>query len=427
MDASEIIDRGTLEEWLMVRPEATRQRDSVWIATRIAARVFPSRFYFRWYLPESSGQDKRELTALPILRALLTSGVAADSPTAEVKDAAAAALAALAVFGTIADTSNAATAAGTAAAFATTTATTADAAAFVVAAAATTTPTAAGVGTAAAIWEQIRTDAQAIDIGQDASQLPLWSGAIPDRFQSADAETRRVWAEDPPGTWDFWLRWWDGVLSGQQLNRDVQTQVALIRDEFWQLGPEKISNRICLLAQKKLIQEEIAALNKRLVDVLFDLDSLGRHTDNNPPDDSISATVLRQRLLAAKAALEDLEKELSLSEPESERVFSVIERLRTAWEALSAWARIAVSAAVVTTGLTVGLVGEGFLTQIGADAATELAIGKSAGIAANDAKDVVIKVDMSWLAKQLETWLADGGAARGAGSGLAHAALPPNP
>ncbi len=408
MDASEIIDRETLERWLKDRPQATRQRDAVWIAMRTAARVFPlygrqSPLYGRqsWNQRKAGATRSSDLTALPILRCLLTSWVATVSPNPEVRVAYAAARADAAA------AASAASYAGDAYA--------ARAAAY------------AAADADAAIWEQIRTDAQAIEGDRDASSVPLWSGATPDWFQSAAAVTRQVWAEGPPGTWDFWLRWWDGVLSGHRLDRDFQTQVALIRDEFWQLGPEKIATRICLLAQKKLIHEEIAALNRRIVDVLFDLDSLGRHTGNNPPDDSISATVLRQRLLAAKAALEDLEKELSLSEPEPERVLSLIERLRTAWEALSAWARIAVSAAVVTTGLTVGLVGEGFLTQIGADAATELAIGRSAGIAANDAKDVVIKVNISSLAKQLETWLTDSGAALGGASGLAHAALPPKP
>ena len=52
-----------------------------------------------------------------------------------------------------------------------------------------------------------------------------------------------VWARDPE-TWSFWTRWWDGVLSGNQIDWDLQRQVALIPNEIWDQGPAAVAEAI---------------------------------------------------------------------------------------------------------------------------------------------------------------------------------------
>jgi hypothetical protein len=93
------------------------------------------------------------------------------------------------------------------------------------------------------IWMQVRDDARAIEAGQDALTLPLWSIPLPDWFTEKDAEARAIWARDP-NIWSFWNRWWDGVLTGNQLNSDLQRQVALIPDEIWEQGPAAVAGAI---------------------------------------------------------------------------------------------------------------------------------------------------------------------------------------
>jgi len=198
MEPDAIKDGESLEAWLQDRPP----EDAMAIAHRTALRV-----HSLWSgAMDSEWARKADLTALPVLRLYLTSGVARKYPTPEVKAAS--------------------TAAGAASASAT-----ADRAA-------------SSASTAAAeIWEQIRIDAAALLAGLDLSQRPLWSDTPPDWFTVADRNARAIWAKAPE-PWHFWLRWWDGVLSGQQLDWELQKAVALIAEEEWRAGPERVAKRI---------------------------------------------------------------------------------------------------------------------------------------------------------------------------------------
>lgn len=78
MTAQDITDEGLLKAWLQDRPQSG--------AIRIAKRVIPL-----W--SGAMGEDwarNPDLTALPLLRQALTSGIVADSPTPEVITAASA-------------------------------------------------------------------------------------------------------------------------------------------------------------------------------------------------------------------------------------------------------------------------------------------------------------------------------------------------
>ena len=78
MKAEEIKDEETLKAWLNARSEASRQSDAIAIAQRCALRVFPL-FAKEMTTPWAK---EAELTALPLLRCLLTAGVARIYPTA---------------------------------------------------------------------------------------------------------------------------------------------------------------------------------------------------------------------------------------------------------------------------------------------------------------------------------------------------------
>ncbi len=265
MDADQIIDRDSLEAWLQGRSRA----DAVVIATRAALRVLP--IYAGWVRQDRV--RKGDLTALEILRCLLTSGVAAVSPTAEVMAAARSATAAAARSAAAALTAAFRSAAAFSAFSATTTtaaataarsaasAASARSAAAAARAAATAAFSAADATTTAAArsqtWVLIRDDAGMLERGQDPVAARLWSATEPDWFAAADAKTRAIWQADPT-LWSFWTRWWDGVLSGQQIDWALQEQVALIPDAVWRAGPGAVAEAIRGIEAQHLRTQDLA-------------------------------------------------------------------------------------------------------------------------------------------------------------------------
>ena len=76
VDVSEIKDRDSFKAWLESRPEESQRAEAILLANRIALRVLP--IYGVWAFDQDPNRD---VTNTPIFRALLTSSVAAVSPT----------------------------------------------------------------------------------------------------------------------------------------------------------------------------------------------------------------------------------------------------------------------------------------------------------------------------------------------------------
>lgn len=238
-----INDHTALVTWLRDRSRG----DSIIIAQRCAARVFPI-----WFgsLNEFWARATKS-TALPFLRRLLTSGISASLPNllpwpATPADA----------FSTSSspDFNASATAAIVAANFAVSSALATSIVIVASNAADVAAQAAAASADADAIWSAIRDDAQALTNGEDLLALPLWSGNLPDWFRMADGEGRMIWAAEPM-SWAFWTRWWDGVLSGQQLDWDLQRDVALIPNEDWARGPAHMAEVIAGIEARHLHPE----------------------------------------------------------------------------------------------------------------------------------------------------------------------------
>jgi hypothetical protein len=60
----------------------------------------------------------------------------------------------------------------------------------------------------------------------------------------ADEKRRIVWESDPDDPWNFWTRWWDGLVTGQSLDWVLQEKVALIPDDIWQEGAAAVARAI---------------------------------------------------------------------------------------------------------------------------------------------------------------------------------------
>lgn len=233
MQTVTIRDEDGLRDWLDGRPQAVRLADGCAIATRAALRVFP---VWSGAMGDPWAREAG-LTALPILRQLLTAGVARGDPSPKVRAAAhAAASSADAAFAP--DAAFAAARAASAAA---------DAAYHATAAFAADRAADAAVAEGAApfvlMWERVSADAMVIRQGADPFLAPLWDGLPPEGFAGLDRKTRAIWAADP-ASWVFWLRWWDGALAGRPLDWALQRRVALIPDDVWKLGPATVAEAI---------------------------------------------------------------------------------------------------------------------------------------------------------------------------------------
>ena len=369
MAAKDIIDPKTLERWLKARPKDRHRADSIAIAQRAAARVFPV-----WAAAMAQDWARRsDLTALPVLRPLLTAGVARKYPTPEViafSAAAAAAARSAAAADAFSDARSAArsAAAAAAAAFSADAADARSAAAF---SAAVFSADAAKWMPSSAFFDHIRKDAETLDGNGDPFSNPLWDGPEPDGFFQSDTAARAIWAADPPARWSFWTRWWDGVISGQQLDWELQRRVALIPDAIWQSGPDAVAEAI------RRIEEELGVfpgddferrLDKMAVGSTATLrkyaERVWEHRNNLPAtfdaiigycsleiehlqkrnfrDDDEKDEVLRQIhvLATISDAVERLRQSMPLDKPMSEEAAKLPEKLtRLVFNTVAEWPR----------------------------------------------------------------------------------------
>ncbi len=325
MDLEDIKDGESLSAWLDARPEATRRSDAVGVAERCALRVFP---LFGLETDQSS-ENKQDFTAPPVLRLNLTSGVSRNYPTHGIKEAIDAARIAYA-------DSSAASAARAAADNALDRAVAvhlgaASAATAAVAASREATSDGSKAFAAPVMWEQVRQDARLLERGEDPFTVPLWSSAPPNWFTQADARTRAIWAQDPPGTWDFWTRWWDGVLSGQQLPWELQKAVALIPDAIWKQGPAAVAAEIARIEEIHDLRQQATMLKEQLAEALAVSASAttGHRAHNHPPELVDAPAEIRESLTIIWADLDAAEKELARSAPSGARLQRIGRALRT--------------------------------------------------------------------------------------------------
>lgn len=92
-------------------------------------------------------------------------------------------------------------------------------------------------------WQLLRWDAGCIEEGGDPADRPLHNLTV-SVGDTPNTDAIRWNLEKDPVVWDFWLRWWEGVVSGRQLDWALQEKVALIPDEVWERGPGAVAGEI---------------------------------------------------------------------------------------------------------------------------------------------------------------------------------------
>ncbi|WP_432449874.1 DUF6161 domain-containing protein [Aliiroseovarius marinus] len=227
MDIVDIVDRESLEVWLKERS----REDCAWIASRAAARVFP--IWVKYCSENKSGNVAT--SPLLILRALLTSSVAATS----IDDSISAALNAASQGARDAaekayDQQSAASDAANTAAYAANESTkTAEAVVFADRAF-------AGEG----MWQQVRQDARILERAGEGLKFPLWHKENP--FQEIwERQSKTELSPDTP--YEFWRRWYDSLLNPDEnpvFPDEMLKNIVQIRDETWLQGAESIASEI---------------------------------------------------------------------------------------------------------------------------------------------------------------------------------------
>jgi hypothetical protein len=217
---------------------------AVAIAARAALRALPALFTASGKLsPERYGSA----LLLPCFRATVTGVVFPLAPTTPVARAAADAAVAADV-ADVAAAAAAALAAEAAALAAEAAAAAADAAGLAVADASAALAVADVSAALAAFWKAVEADCRAVEGGADLAKpmsRPLWSAEAPEPDKLA-----KLWGEFSRdleargGMWAFWRDWLAGFRDGRPMDWKLQEEIALIPDEDWQAGPERVAEKI---------------------------------------------------------------------------------------------------------------------------------------------------------------------------------------
>ncbi|MCV6593629.1 MAG: hypothetical protein OIF48_11795 [Silicimonas sp.] len=194
--------------------------------------------------------------ALPALRAILVSGVARKWPTPKIREAArfadTAASASISAALFVSDTAVAVHTAATTAAESAHSAAGAirsavSAVDYAGSVAAFSVPTINADSARSAAFSSVAKDAVGLlagPAGPDLFNHPLWpDGGVPDFFEKPYADLLDFWDAEP-ATWNFWQRWYAGMLDGAPLDWEVQRDVALIPDGIWKKGPKAVAEAI---------------------------------------------------------------------------------------------------------------------------------------------------------------------------------------
>jgi hypothetical protein len=157
-------------------------------------------------------------------------------------------------------------------------------------------------------------DVSAISSGTSEWPRPLWHTTPPDWFTDAWAETQRIWDADP-APWDFWHRWYQGILDGTPMPDALLRDIALIPDDIWQAGPQAVAERIAMIEERHRLLAEVADLKERVALALAPmLSDMRGH--NNPPELIDVPPNVRNDFTIVWANLDDVQPALASPDPQ---------------------------------------------------------------------------------------------------------------
>lgn len=354
------------ELWLDDQP----QEVCVAIATRAALRVFPLVTHIALVTPIDRQSETKETLALTTARCILTSGVEAVLPAAEVRASAYAAAAA-------------ATIAARAAA-------TARAAAYIDSDAAARHAARSADGASRAS----RAAARGASVGTDAAEAALAasdtaSNEVVEARNATYADTEltfqnlmagRLWGNlnepdwliarfepnilDSRMEWAFWRRWYQGFLNGKPLDWELQRRVVLIDNIIWESGPEAVAAEIEKIETSYEVETLAASIEKSVYAAQTTERGIG---DNNPPTPIADDLADQPPVTNVCVAARELKEQAQSSSPDTGRIKRAVGALVGVLKSVGLWVAgkldKGITAAVVTAGGAAGTTGIMWLTQ----------------------------------------------------------------
>ena len=284
----DIKGKESLEAWLKERPEDVRQNCAVFIAARSALRVMPiavDGFQFSDWSQERHLQE-RDLTAVPILRSVLTSAVAAKLPTGEVKASASACV----------------------------------------------SPIAAGsAGAAAAVWSCGRGDCRAWEAhaeadgtcGIDVAPLNVDDIKIKTEWPAVREKLLNDTDPDRGADWSFWIDWYEKILRVDPQDWDLLYEVAVSDDIDWEASPREVNAAIARIVEKHRLLREIADLKAQRDQLASFTASAATRSHNMPPELVDDNGHVARSFQIIWEELDAAEEELRSETPEPSRLAKV--------------------------------------------------------------------------------------------------------
>lgn len=373
----DIDDHESLKAWLDAFPgtEEERYQAAVFIAARAATRVLPIAWTSFEY---HSWARKRDLTAIPLLRSLLISGVAVQMSNPDIRAAATAYAAAAdataaAAYAAYAD-ATAAFAFAAAAAVATADATAAYATAAFAAADATDAAAAAFAADAAAYaaatatdsWNGIRKDCAQIQKRDDEGRFSvfargLWDGdknPLPEKW----VDLKSKLGSDTDIDWSFWINWYEDLLHGREPNWELLYDVATSEAVDWDASSAEVNAAIGVIVDKHRLLGEVRAL-KAEKEVYLGTMATEAHRSHNLPPEGLVDDEPRLVITMLWDALDEAEDALDTPSPDPSLLRKVGEKLVQIAAAIAKYCGqkvdLFVSEAVKETGKAAGKWGSG--------------------------------------------------------------------
>ena len=248
MERITITDVDDLEAFIEGQMDARKYACAVFIASRAALRSAPYAINFLEFHKAASDHN---LSSLATWRCLMTAGVAGNIPSPNIRNAAAASVAASSV----------------------------DASASAAADAASRADGATGnaIFASADVWAKVSTTAQLwlehadqLDGKLSIDVAPLWTDENPLEQKWLDLRERLFLADtvsERGADWSFWIKWYDDILAGNTQNWDMLHEIATTPDIDWEASSREVNDKINGIVARYHLDEVIKnhALDRKVV------------------------------------------------------------------------------------------------------------------------------------------------------------------
>ena len=183
---------------------------------------------------------------------------------------------------------------------------------------------------------------------------PLWHAhPIPDDLEKL-WERLATALENSPREWEFWHRWYKGILVGEPLDWGLQRDVAQIPGEDWEQGPAHVAKLIAGIREKHRLKARIAELEEALEVASNSRFGVG---GNNPPEPIENAPEISRELIFILAPLQELKAETEAEVPDRRRIGKAVETLQKILMSCTRWAGKKLDHGVTAAFVTAGAAG----------------------------------------------------------------------